>query len=352
MIAAQAARSVHAEPAVTKQDSPSVADADRWFQEGRALAKQGRFAEACALFTQSDAIKRTFGTAVNLGDCANRDGHARLAWQLYSEATRLADRDGAVDLARFSRQRASSVASALCTIVVTLEDSAVTGLTVRIGGRDVPPATEIRELVEPGEVDVVIATPSAQVVRKARCSTAGELATVAVSVDRLRAAALSPPAGPATPPHGLRAEASVGAAAGHVVDRAGWLPYAAFDVTVSDRASSWLAIGGRVTGLIAVSSARVMVAPGTFRIGGPVVGGFLGPAIQVAPAAHLSLSAGAGLGAVLASPTHRTYAAALQLGAGYSPSAVWHASLEGLGMKQPGHPLGVAIVALIGAWLR
>jgi hypothetical protein len=228
-------------------------------------------------------------------------------------------------------------------------------MTVRIGGRDVPPASEIRELVEPGEVEVVIATAAAQLVRRTRCSAAGETATVAVSTGRVReapTAAPSPPTGRPATTHGLSAEGGVGAAGGQLVQGAGWRPYAALDAMVTGRASSWLAIGGRVTGLIGVSSVSVMLhAPERVRSGGPVVGGFIGPAVQVAPSASLSLSAATGLGAVLASPTGRTYAAALQLGASYSPSPVWHTSLEGLGMKQPGH-LGVAIMALVGAWLR
>jgi hypothetical protein len=350
-IAAQAVRPVHA--------GPDPSDADRLFEEGRTLAKQNRFAEACERFTKSDAIQRTFGTAVNLGDCAKRDGHAGLAWQLYDDASRFADRDGATDLAKFARQRASSVASALCTIIVTIEDPAA-GMTVRIGGHQVTPAAEIHELVEPGEVDVVVAIPSAtRLVRSARCSAAGELATVTFPADRLRVverspspAPPSPPAGRATVPHGLIAEANVGIAAADVVGGAGWLPYVAFDATVSGWASSRLAIGGRVTGLIGASSVQVMLrSPNRVVSGGPVVCGFVGPAVQVVPTAHLSLGAAAGLGALLASPTGRTYAPAFQLGASYSPSAVWHISLEGIGMKQTTR-VGAVVIALIGAWLR
>src|SRR5438874_1754891 len=125
VVALHAGPAAHAEPAESVRDGGhSTADADRLFEEGRLLAKQDRFAEACDRFAKSDAIRRTFGTAVNLGDCAKRDGHARLAWQLYDDAARCAERDGAADLARFARLRARSVAGELCTIIVAIEDPA------------------------------------------------------------------------------------------------------------------------------------------------------------------------------------------------------------------------------------
>src|SRR5204863_8164314 len=82
---------------------PEQARADQLFAEGRALAKARRFAEACERFAASDALEHTFGTTVNLGDCAARDGHLARAWQLYSDAAQLAESDGAPDRTRFAR---------------------------------------------------------------------------------------------------------------------------------------------------------------------------------------------------------------------------------------------------------
>jgi len=354
-VAAQAVPQVHAEPGTSVQQFGQAApDADRLFEEGRLLAKRSRFVEACARFTESDAIRRTFGTAVNLGDCAKRDGHAGLAWQLYDAAARLADRDGAPDLTQFARERASSVASELCTIVVTIADPTAAGMTVRIGGRAVPPAAEVRVLVDPGEVDVVVAVPAVRVAEKARCIAAGELATVEIPADRLRVASASPVSqvAPAERPKQLMADANVGIAAAQLVGGLGWLPYVAVGVTIGGWLSPRLAIGGHVTGLIGTSTVRVMLtSPDRLVTGGPVIGGFVGPAAHYAAGASLVLGAGAGLGALLASPVGRMYGPALQVGAIYSPSAVWQVSLEGLGMKETAR-VGAVIVVLIGARLR
>lgn len=87
--------------------------ADRLFEEGRKLAKSDHPEDACKRFEQSFALKPTFGTAVNLGDCARHDGHPGRAWRLYHDAIAAAERDGAASLARFARDRAASVSADL-----------------------------------------------------------------------------------------------------------------------------------------------------------------------------------------------------------------------------------------------
>jgi len=133
----------------------AATEADRLFEEGRMLAKLYRFREACRLFVESDAIARTFGTAVNLGDCALRAGRLGDAWWFYDEAVRAAERDGRADLASFARDRAAAIEPRLYTIVVRIADPAAPGLSLRIGDRVIPPAPSVRVLVEPGDVTVV-----------------------------------------------------------------------------------------------------------------------------------------------------------------------------------------------------
>jgi hypothetical protein len=187
------ARTTLAEPVRTVDK----ATADRLFAEARAFAKANRLAEACERFAQSDAIERTFGTAVNLGDCAARDGHPGRAWQLYDAAAELADRDGASDLARFARDRAAALVPALCTVVVTVAEPTTPGLTIRINDRDQHPAAEIRAFVDPGDIEVVIAVRGQPPLRRTLHGVAG-------SVVALEVPAAAQPSGPsptpATPP--------------------------------------------------------------------------------------------------------------------------------------------------------
>jgi hypothetical protein len=68
-----------------------------------ACSPDGDRAAACSRFEQSDKLKHTFGTAVNLGDCALHDEQLERAWLLYNEAVRLAKREGDDDLVLFAR---------------------------------------------------------------------------------------------------------------------------------------------------------------------------------------------------------------------------------------------------------
>jgi hypothetical protein len=178
-------------PAVRAPPSKSqLADADRLFEEGRGLAKAGRYAEACVRFAQSDAIEHTFGTAVNLGDCAEREGHPDRAWRLFDDAAHKAEREGAANRARFARDRAAALAPMLCTVIVTIAHPTIPGLTIHIDERDVPPAPEIRTLVEPGNIEIVIAAPGVPEQRRTLYGAAGSVVSVAITAD------LPPPSRP------------------------------------------------------------------------------------------------------------------------------------------------------------
>lgn len=163
--------------------------ADRLFEEGRLLSKASRFKEACERFSQSDQLKHTFGTAVNLGECAERDGHVALAWQRYDDAAHTAERTGSRELAKFARERASALAPKLCTIVVRVADPTLPGLTILVRDRTLPPAAEVGILVEPGDVSVTINASSTPALHQ-------NLACAAGAITFVRFPLLSPPAEP------------------------------------------------------------------------------------------------------------------------------------------------------------
>jgi len=172
-----------AQPArpVPRAPTPAqLADADRWFEAGRALAKAQRFAEACEQFARSDAIERTFGTALNLGDCAVRDGHLDQAWRRYDDAGRLADTAGAASLAKFAHEQAAALTPRLCAIIVTLADPIIAGTTVRVGDRELPAAAKLRWLVEPREIDIAITVPGSPVLHWQFHGKAGETKVISV----------------------------------------------------------------------------------------------------------------------------------------------------------------------------
>lgn len=105
------------EPPLTPDDlgvsrADDRAEADQLFWRGRELARKERYAEACALFVRSDALVRTFGTALNLADCALRSGDPGHAAQLYDAASALAARAGMTDQAAAAARLADDARSA------------------------------------------------------------------------------------------------------------------------------------------------------------------------------------------------------------------------------------------------
>jgi tetratricopeptide (TPR) repeat protein len=131
---------------------PHSDTATKLFEEGRDLAKVANYPAACERFAKSYELEPAPGTAVNFADCQEHLGHLARAWQLFDTAANSSDRGANPVRAQYARDRANALLSRLGTIVVhgTGEFTRVT-----IGGRDVAPAAELREHVDPGDVDVV-----------------------------------------------------------------------------------------------------------------------------------------------------------------------------------------------------
>ncbi|HEY5921776.1 MAG TPA: tetratricopeptide repeat protein [Kofleriaceae bacterium] len=143
------------------------------FEEGRALAKEQKWDEACAKFARSLELDRAPGTLLNYGDCHEHLNHLALAWRLFDEAGRAFDKVNDGERAKFARDRAQALVPKTSTIVVKLAAPDAPGLTVTIGGRTATPASEIREVVDVGEVTVEVSGPNLQPFTKRERAEAG-----------------------------------------------------------------------------------------------------------------------------------------------------------------------------------
>ncbi len=169
----------------------------RLFEEGRELAKAGKYAEACEAFQKSFSIDRAPGTALNYGDCLEHLGQLRRAWQLYDEAAREFDKQ-ADARAAFARERASSVTPRLGTITVKVAEPSTPGLIVKIGNESVPPAALLVELFEPGTLEVTASAPGRSTFSTSARTVAG--ASVIVEIPALESGVGVPrPQEPASP---------------------------------------------------------------------------------------------------------------------------------------------------------
>lgn len=154
---------------VAHADSEST----RLFEEGRALAKAGKYEEACSKFAQSLEFDRAPGTLLNYADCHEHLGHLAQAWRLFDEAARASEKENNADRAKFARERAQALVPKTSTIVVRLATPDAPGLTVAIAGRTATPAAEIREVVDPGDVTIEVAGPNLSPFTKTARADAG-----------------------------------------------------------------------------------------------------------------------------------------------------------------------------------
>jgi tetratricopeptide (TPR) repeat protein len=161
------------------------AEAAKLFEEGRALAERGKYDEACERYARSFELERAAGTMLNLADCAERQGQPARAWQLFDAAAREYEQAGKARPAKFARGRAEALAPKLATVVVRLAEPRAEGLTVRIGGREVPPAAEIVERLDAGEIPVEVGAPGREPFATAVSAAIG--GEVVVEVPALRA---------------------------------------------------------------------------------------------------------------------------------------------------------------------
>jgi tetratricopeptide (TPR) repeat protein len=195
---------------VAQADPDAAARAKKLFDEGRTLAKANNYVEACEHFEQSFALDAETGTAVNFADCLEHLGKLRRAWQLFDRAADDSLRAGNTVRAKFARDRATALEPKLATIVVHVAQPAPAGLVVRVGDHDVTLAGEIRDRVEPGDVEVVALAPDFIEQRTPVSAVAGASSDVNVELQRMhhdanglpapRQPTLEPPLRPSSEP--------------------------------------------------------------------------------------------------------------------------------------------------------
>lgn len=173
--------------AASSASADSAADATKLFEEAGALKAEGKYAEACGKFEKSYALdtqagRPAPGTQLNLGECAERAGQLRKAYLLFDDAAAeygrrakaaeaaLAKDPNSAELkrdleranagVRVARERVDAIAPKLAKVVVRIVEPGIDGLSIRIGDRVVPPAAEVVEYLDTGNVTITATAPS------------------------------------------------------------------------------------------------------------------------------------------------------------------------------------------------
>jgi len=175
-------------------------EADRLFEQGRSLAEDGNYEAACVKFTRAFDLDPAPGIALNLADCHEHLGHLTRAWRLFQESATKWDQSGDPRRAKYARDRAVTVARQLATVVIGVPDPGLAGLTIRIGERRVAPAAEIREVLDPGSLELVARAPGKAPFARTRAVSAGETVVIELALTD----AVAPNADAADDPGGPR----------------------------------------------------------------------------------------------------------------------------------------------------
>jgi hypothetical protein len=150
-------------------------ESSKLFEEGRALAKDGKYVEACVKFSQSLALDPAVGTKLNYADCNEHLGYLKTALRLFTEAAD-ADTTANPDRAKYARGRAAAIVAKFGTLIVNI--TAPDGVVLSVRGRMLPVAREVRELLEPGDVLVEAILPGRIAFSKTVRVDAGATVTV------------------------------------------------------------------------------------------------------------------------------------------------------------------------------
>jgi len=188
---AAAALAFAAAPA-SAQSKPA---AEALFQKGLALVRDGRWAEACSAFEQSQALEPQIGTLLNLANCHEQLGKTATAWAEFREVS---DRDANPRRKTIARQRADALEPRL--VKLQINAAPTPRLTVTRNGEDVSRLVGTPIPVDPGEQTVEASAPERE--RWSQTVMAqGDGTTVTIDVPELPPAPPAPPheAGP-TPP--------------------------------------------------------------------------------------------------------------------------------------------------------
>ncbi|MGC4070578.1 MAG: hypothetical protein QM784_39100 [Polyangiaceae bacterium] len=166
-----------------QEGSRDSARADELFLQGRALMRDGRQAEACPKFAESQRLDPSVGTEINLAVCLEETGKTGSAWRAYRHAQVEARRVGQAERADAIADRLAVLERRLSRLRVDLADVPAPFL-VRIDGAVVERGdASVGVPVDPGGHVVSVEEGQSEVFReRVQVSEDARLVTVRASL--------------------------------------------------------------------------------------------------------------------------------------------------------------------------
>ncbi len=122
-------------PASAKAQSSAAVVAQALFDQGKKLASEQRFAEACPKFAESQRLEAGVGTLLNLATCYAAQGRTASAWARFLEAAGMARKNGQSEQEQYALEHAAALAPQLSQVIIDATAAANTpGLEIRRDG--------------------------------------------------------------------------------------------------------------------------------------------------------------------------------------------------------------------------
>jgi hypothetical protein len=221
-----ASAAMSAPPAMAGEPSDPKAEAQQLFEEGLALIRAGKFAEACPKLERSDKLDPAMGTEYRLAECYENAGWLASAWKLFMRVAESAGRANRPDREAQAREHADALAPKLpkMTIVVRDDLAALAELRVELDGEPVAAENYGRAMpIDPGAHTITVTARDRrpwQTTTRALEGASVELTVPLLEIDRGIATNEEAPAA-TVPPPGSQTARWVGTSAAAVVGLAG-----------------------------------------------------------------------------------------------------------------------------------
>jgi hypothetical protein len=142
------------------QPADPCADADRRFDEGRALMRAARWDEASRVFEEILRCEPALGAHLNLAQCAEHLGELARAWELYQDSIDIATMVDDAERRAYAKEHAARLEPRLPRLAIVVASRSPGGVAVTLDGTSSELSAPGRlRYVNPGRHVVTISAP-------------------------------------------------------------------------------------------------------------------------------------------------------------------------------------------------
>jgi hypothetical protein len=168
--------------------------AETLFRDGKDLASQGKIAEACPKFAESERLDPKVGTQVYLATCHEQQGKTASAWMEFNEAANQASRAHQPDREKLARDHVAALEQKLSRMAITVA-SAPPGMQVKLDGEVLGQAALGTSMpMDPGDHTINVTAPNKKPYARTLTLPAGPtMLAVDIALEDQAPAAVAPP---------------------------------------------------------------------------------------------------------------------------------------------------------------